>query len=84
VIRRAVAPVEGMKGGLRSSRFSRERRVVQGRPRPAPISFCRRNERPAPAWGDPVPGYGWRFWRLVVVWSALVGAAAHIGLERAG
>jgi hypothetical protein len=81
--RRAVAPVEGMKGGLRSSRFSRERRVVQGRPRPA-LSFSRRNERPAPTWGDPVGGYGWRFWRLVVVWSAVMVAAAHIGLERAG
>jgi hypothetical protein len=80
--RRAVAPVEGMKGGLRPSRSSRERRGVQGRPRP--VSFSRRNERPAPTWGDPAPGYGWRFWRLVVVWSALVGAAAHIGLERAG
>lgn len=37
MIRRAVAPVEGMKGGLRSSRSSRGRRGVQGRSRPAQL-----------------------------------------------
>lgn len=39
----------------------------------------RHHDRTAPAWGDPVPGYGWRFWAFVVGWSAFMALCAVAG-----
>lgn len=50
----AVAPQSGVKGGLRHRLSTLGRSGVQGTPRLV-MSFSRRNERPAPNWGGPLP-----------------------------
>lgn len=67
-IRRAVAPVEGVKAGLRY-RSPRERRGVKGSPRPV-------------LWGDPVRPYA-GLWRFAVAWTAFMVACALVGTWRA-
>ncbi len=70
MIRRAVAPMDGVKGGLRSSRSSRGRRGVQGLPRP--VSFSRCDERPAPT-------YGWGMWAFTIGWTVFMVTVAKLG-----
>lgn len=76
----------GVKGNLRL--HSRERRHgVQGSPRPARLSFTRRNERsydwdrrpPLPRWYDAL-----LFAAFVIGFAVTFAYLAHIGLERSG
>lgn len=82
--RRAVAPSQkGVKGA--SLRCGVNPRCVKGRPRPARLSFRRRNEIGLVEWGDDPRRVGridWRLVRFLAVYTAGWFVLAYIGQVR--
>lgn len=55
--------------------------VIRRSGRRSAMSFSRRNEKPAPTWGDPA-GLDWRFVAFVVGWTTFMATCAFVGLAR--